>query len=195
MIDVHCHLTESRIFDNLEAEISSARKCGIEGFISSALCKKEFEAIGGSAFTQFENCIRWSAGIHPIYEENAVNYFDDLVKLCDEKKIIAIGEVGLDGRKNNADFQEKMLLEQLDLAQNYNLPVVFHCVKKHYELYELLKKFLLEANRGESYAQKNFKFAILEQVGSKENDNYTIARESYWKDVLLSRGKYGWNKN
>ena len=60
---------------------------------------------------------------------------------------------------------------------------------------ELLKKFLLEANRGESYAQKNFKFAILEQVSSKENDNYTIARESYWKDVLVSRGKYGWNKN
>ncbi len=173
MIDVHCHLTESRIFDNLGAEIFSARKCGIEGFISSALCKKEFEAIESPAFAQFENCVSWSAGIHPIYEENAVNYFDDLVKLCDEKKIIAIGEIGLDGRKNNANFQEKILLEQLALAQNYNLPVVFHCVKKHYELYKLLKNnfpkffgFLHGFKASKEIAEKFSEFDLAFSIGS-----------------------------
>ncbi len=172
-IDVHCHLTETRIFDNLEAEIISARKSGITGFISSALCKKEFEMIGSLAFSQFENCVKWSAGIHPIYDKKEIDDFDDLIKLCNEKKIIAIGEIGLDGRKDNAEFQEKILLKQLDLAQNYDLPVVFHCVRKHYELYKLLKNnfpkisgFLHGFNASKEIAEKFCEFDLAFSFGS-----------------------------
>jgi TatD DNase family protein len=138
-IDAHCHLTDERIFSNLEKEIAEANQFGINYFISSALCQNEFEMMDHPIFLKFGESIKWCAGIHPYYEESAENDFDSLVKLCDEKKIIAVGEIGLDKRKDNSEWQEIMLLRQLDLAKNYDLPVVFHTVRAYYELHKILK--------------------------------------------------------
>lgn len=133
-IDAHCHLSDSRIAANLEQELSEAKKVGISCFISSALCQEEFEWHQNQNISQ----MKWCAGIHPYYEKSSENDFSELIKLCDEKKIVAIGEIGLDGRNDDQKWQEQILLKQLDLAQNYNLPVAFHVVKKHYELYKIL---------------------------------------------------------
>ena len=48
---------------------------------------------------------------------------------------------------------------------------------------------------GIKYAQENFHFSILEICSMKSDDQSIITRESYWKDVLLTRGKFGYNKN
>jgi len=48
---------------------------------------------------------------------------------------------------------------------------------------------------GIDYARKAFRFALLEYCNMKADDHTVIQREKYWKDVLLSRGKYGYNKN
>jgi len=135
LIDAHCHLAEERIASNLQNEIEEANKVGISHFFSSALCQKEFEWHQNNAFPG----MKWCAGIHPYYDESAENDFKTLIKLCDEKQIIAIGEIGLDKRKNNFEWQKKMLLQQLDLAKNYDLPVVFHNVRQYYEMHKILK--------------------------------------------------------
>lgn len=57
------------------------------------------------------------------------------------------------------------------------------------ELTKLIKE------EGFDYARRNFKFSILEIWSMKTADNTIIQRENYWKEVLLSRGKYGYNKN
>lgn len=45
------------------------------------------------------------------------------------------------------------------------------------------------------YARKYFQFALLE-IRTMKTDNETIInRENYWKEVLLSRGEFGYNKN
>ena len=48
---------------------------------------------------------------------------------------------------------------------------------------------------GIEYARKNFRFALLEYRSMKTDDKIIIEKESYWKEVLLSRGKFGYNKN
>jgi len=53
---------------------------------------------------------------------------------------------------------------------------------------------IIETN-GKDYAHKNFRFALLEQRTMKTDDDVIIQREKYWKDVLLTRGDYGYNKN
>jgi TatD DNase family protein len=134
-IDAHCHLADDRIASNLKNEITDANKVGVTHFISTALCKEEFEWHHNSNISK----MNWIAGIHPHYEKTDENDFNYLIKLCDEKQIIAIGEIGLDNRNNNFEWQKKMLLMQLDLAANYDLPVVFHCVRQYYETYKILK--------------------------------------------------------
>ena len=139
-IDAHCHLSEERISKNLEQEISEASQSGITCFISSALCQQEYECLKQVKFQKLDQLIKWCAGIHPNYDKSTDEDFEHLVELCDRKKIIAIGEIGLDSRKDNAEWQKNILLKQLDLAKNYDLPVVFHTVKKYYVLYKILKQ-------------------------------------------------------
>jgi hypothetical protein len=57
------------------------------------------------------------------------------------------------------------------------------------ELTELIR------SRGPAYARRFFRFALLEHFSMKADDLFVIRRESYWKDVLLSRSKYGYNAN
>ena len=139
-LDTHCHLTDERIFSNLEKEISAAQDVGISGFIASVLSFDEFEMMKLPEFDRFRKFINWSAGIHPFYEKSSETDFDALVQLCDEKRIIAVGEIGLDKRKDNFAWQKNILKKQLDLAKNYHLPVIFHIVKQHYEVYKIIKK-------------------------------------------------------
>jgi len=135
LIDAHCHLSDERIASNLEEEIKQAKEAGISHFFSSALCHSEIEWHQQNSFPG----MFWCAGIHPYYDESAESDFETLIKLCDEKQIISIGEIGLDRRKNNFEWQEKMLLKQLDLAKNYDLPVIFHNVRQYYEMHKILK--------------------------------------------------------
>lgn len=57
------------------------------------------------------------------------------------------------------------------------------------QLTELITK------RGKKYARDNFVFSLLEYRSMKTDDQLIIDRESYWKEVMLSRGEYGYNKN
>jgi len=57
------------------------------------------------------------------------------------------------------------------------------------KLIKLLKK------DGVKYARENFIFTLLEYRSMKTDDAEIIARESYWKEVLLTRSEYGYNRN
>ncbi|VAX14774.1 hypothetical protein MNBD_NITROSPINAE04-818 [hydrothermal vent metagenome] len=57
------------------------------------------------------------------------------------------------------------------------------------ELTRLIKK------EGMQYSRKNFSFALLEYRSMKTDDKTIIERENYWKELLQTRGPYGYNKN
>lgn len=57
------------------------------------------------------------------------------------------------------------------------------------ELTKLIKK------EGFDYARDNFRLSLLEYRSMKTDDKAIIERENYWKEVFLSRGKFGYNKN
>ncbi len=135
LLDNHCHLEEIARAGRLEAELKSAREAGIAGWFSSALSRAEME------WHQQQHIpgMKWCAGIHPYYEKSRESNLDYLAELCAAGRIAAIGEIGLDTRNPDAEWQKKILLAQLELADQYDLAVIFHVVKSYYELYKLLK--------------------------------------------------------
>ena len=134
-IDAHCHLADDRMQPVDFTDYTHPPQIG--GFISSALCQAEYEF-----HRKLDNPrIRWTAGIHPYYEKSTIDDFDSLVVLCERKEIVGIGEIGLDVRKKNPEHQEKLLKMQLNLARQFDLPVVFHIVKRHNELFRILQNF------------------------------------------------------
>jgi hypothetical protein len=53
----------------------------------------------------------------------------------------------------------------------------------------------LMKQEGINYARKNFVIALLEYRSMRTDDEIIIQRESYWKEVFLSRVPFGYNKN
>ncbi len=54
---------------------------------------------------------------------------------------------------------------------------------------------LLKKSNGVEYCQKNFKFSLLEYHSMNAPDTIVTDREKFWKKVLLTGDKYGYNKN
>lgn len=57
------------------------------------------------------------------------------------------------------------------------------------ELRDLIKR------EGIHFARKNFRFSLLEYRSVRVDNQEIIDREAFWKNILLSRGDYGYNKN
>lgn len=57
------------------------------------------------------------------------------------------------------------------------------------ELVSLIKR------KGIDYAKNNFRMSLLETFPMKTDDNLIRDKETYWKEVFLSRGEFGYNKN
>ena len=82
--------------------------------------------------------------------------YEEYKKLAQDKKVVAIGEIGLDyyykpkTKKKLEEFknkQKEIFLQQLKLAKELNLPVIFHCRMAHQEMIEILKQKTIEGKQ------------------------------------------------
>lgn len=89
----------------------------------------------------------WAAiGLHPhegaeyISDDKALQEFRDLAT---KPKVVAIGETGLDYYYNNSpkEDQQKLLRFQLNLAQEFNLPLIFHVREAFSDFFAILDDF------------------------------------------------------
>ena len=83
-----------------------------------------------------------SYGIHPWFlnEENVVSQLQQLEILLENNAIIAIGEAGFDAiRGANMELQERTFEEVITLSEQYQKPLIIHCVKAWDKLLALHK--------------------------------------------------------
>jgi len=85
----------------------------------------------------------FSIGIHPWFiSADPASQLLRLRSIVESCGPIAVGECGLDAlRGPSVDVQESVLLKQLDLAVENNLPVVFHVVRKYDIILNLVKRY------------------------------------------------------
>lgn len=82
-------------------------------------------------------------GLHPIHVQDGFEY-EKYKKLAESKKVVAIGEIGLDYKSEYLPFKEKqkeVFLNQFNLAKELNLPVILHCRMAHDDLLASLEKW------------------------------------------------------
>ncbi|MFR5069607.1 MAG: TatD family hydrolase [Eubacteriales bacterium] len=86
-----------------------------------------------------------AAGIHPGDVKDApADYQEQLEQLIKQPKVVAVGEIGLDYHyEDNAprDVQIAFFKTQLQLANQYQLPVIIHDREAHADTMDLLKKY------------------------------------------------------
>lgn len=127
-IDTHAHLTFPEYKIDLPEVIQRAKEANLEAIINIAL---DEEAIKQSLriIEEYPGFIFNAAGLHP-HDASDWNdaYAQKLRALAREKKIIAIGEMGLDYhyKLSPLDKQKEVFRTSLRLAQELNLPAVIH---------------------------------------------------------------------
>jgi TatD DNase family protein len=142
LVDAHCHLDDQQFADDLEAVIARAADAGVRVIITAGADVESSRAAVALA-QQYEN-IYAVVGIHP---EHAAAFDDAALNairaLASERKVVGIGEIGLDFYWQNNPPREKQvsaLIAQLDLAAELGKPVVIHDRDAHAELMEILAR-------------------------------------------------------
>ena len=103
MIDSHCHLDHSPLYEKLEEIVNRAQLIGVKFLLTISTSLNSFEKVK-TIISKYEN-IYGTVGIHPHETKDHVNV--DKKKLLELKgrnnKIIGIGETGLDYYYQNSD--------------------------------------------------------------------------------------------
>lgn len=125
-VDTHAHLHFSQFKGVVDEVIARAGQAGIGQIINVGTSSEDSRQAVALA-SRYE-VLRASVGIHPyeaVEAPQAIGYLSDLAS---ERSVVAIGECGLDFAKSeaSAEDQEKALRLQLKLAQEKQLPVIFH---------------------------------------------------------------------
>lgn len=142
LIDTHAHLDDEQYDEDRNEVIQRALDQSIEMIINmGADIASSRKAV---ALAATHDMIYAGVGIHP-EEVDKVLAKDEYVLadlVAENKKVLAIGEIGLDYhfRTDNKDLQKKVFIKQLDLARQLKLPVSIHDRDAHGDLMEVLRK-------------------------------------------------------
>ena len=145
IIDSHCHIVFSSFDDDREKVAQRWRSEGVKALLHACVEPSEIPAIKSMA-DQFEE-MRYSVGVHPLdvhhWKPETLNVLKNAA--CDDIRVVAIGELGLDLFKaENLTEQLSVLLPQLKLAWELNLPVIVHCRDAAKEMLEVFSKLSID---------------------------------------------------
>lgn len=145
LIDSHAHLMDEQYNNDLESVIENAKNNGVEKIINIGYSKETSEqAIDLAQKYEFIYAV---IGMHPdeCNEEVDISFIKELAK---NKKVVAIGEIGLDYHYDGHDkeLQKKYFIEQIQLANELNLPVVIHSRDADMDMLEILKNNKINNN-------------------------------------------------
>ena len=161
IIDSHCQLNYEPMSLSLKETIDRANKDGVKYLLTISTEDKSYEKILN--IISKNKCVFGSYGIHPHEAKNhrLIKSEDIIKKTRLNKKIIGIGESGLDFYYNHSDKKDqiKCFEEHIIAAQNTQLPLIVHTRNAESETLEILKSKL---------KVKNFKVLIHCFTGSKE---------------------------
>lgn len=143
-VDTHCHFDFPPFIHDIEDSFLHAAKVGVTDIIIPSVGIENLERV--YLLAQQHPHLYAALGFHPLYIANYVpEHFTELVALLQQNsnKCVAIGEIGLDYFVTNAVVkqQQTLLIQQLKLAKQYELPVILHSRKSHDQLAALLRRF------------------------------------------------------
>jgi len=129
-VDSHCHLDDARFDADRDEVIERAHQAGVRWLLTVSGGSGPDDLPSGVPLAQRYDWIYTTAGIHPHEAKDAEpRHFEMLRRAADEPKVVAIGEIGLDYFYDHSprETQKRVLIEQLQIAQEAELPVVIHC--------------------------------------------------------------------
>ena len=142
MIDSHCHLDHSPLFENLSDIIDRSKQVGIEKLLTISTTKKSFNNI--IELINLDQIIYGTFGIHPHETDKELISKNEIVKkINSNNKIIGVGESGLDFYYSNSKKQNQItsFINHIEAALELDMPIIVHSRNAEEETFNILKKF------------------------------------------------------
>ena len=194
-IDTHCHLS-LEYYDNIEDVILENRKNKIDKIIISGCSKEEIKS--SLQYIRKYDDVYATIGYHPdqadqVNEED-MNWLERMI--LKNKKIVGIGEIGLDYyyTKENREKQISLFKSQLVLAEKLNLPVVIHTrdatedtinILKEYKLRGVIHCFSGSLETANIYLSLGYKLGIGGVVTFKNSKLGEVIKKLSFSDIVL----------
>lgn len=128
--DTHCHLDAAEFDADRDQVVAGARAAGVRQIVIPAVDAGNFDRVRELAH---RHRLAYALGIHPMCTGTAVEsdvgrLREALAAHRDDPRLVAIGEIGLDHFIGglDRDRQQRFLVAQLELAREFDLPVVLH---------------------------------------------------------------------
>ena len=141
IIDSHCHLDYPSLYDNLEEVVKRAEFNKVNKLLTICTTLESFEKIK-LIIEKYKN-IYGTFGIHPHESKKYKNIDSKFILNLKKKykKVIGIGETGLDFFYNYSDkkIQKKSFIEHIEAATQLNIPLIVHSRDAENDTYEILK--------------------------------------------------------
>ena len=144
IFDTHAHYDDEAFDEDREEVLAQIQEAGVVGVLNCACSKKSL--VTTNELTLKYDFIYGALGIHPSdaydFNEGVRNQIIEMVKA--NKKILAIGEIGLDyywDENPDKETQKKVFREQMKLAEELGLPVVIHDREAHKDTLDIIKEY------------------------------------------------------
>lgn len=129
LIDSHCHLDRLELTPyggELDGAIAHAHQRGVDLMLCVSINMENFPAVRAIAERYDE--VYASVGVHPNDNEGHDPSLDELIKLADHPKVIAIGETGLDYFRSEGDleWQRERFRRHIAAAKQTGKPLIVH---------------------------------------------------------------------
>ncbi len=186
LIDTHTHFDVPEFDQDRLLLAKLARQRGVQALVLIGFLAERFDTL-----VQVQQQINQAAehpqallapGLHPFYiHQHTTEHLLKLEQLLKSQQVVAIGEIGLDTFTKDMKqpevfaWQQEFFSAQLELAQQYNLPVLLHIRRAHAETLNILKKHRFKQGgiahafgggiqEAKAFIQMGFKLGVTGQV-------------------------------
>jgi TatD DNase family protein len=126
LVDSHCHLDFDDFRDRLPAVLANMAEAGVSHALCISVTLTDFPRV--LALAERHPNLYATVGVHPDYPDEREVRTEDLVRLADHPKIVAIGETGLDYYRLTGDleWQRERFRAHIRAARATGKPLVVH---------------------------------------------------------------------
>ncbi len=142
LVDSHCHLDLLDLDlreESVEAVVQAAREQGVGHILNVCVSMKEFPKVLATA--KRYPFVSASVGLHPNEREEETSV-DELIRLAQDDKVVAIGETGLDYYRSTGEleWQKQRFREHIRAAKQCELPLIVHSRQAKEDTLRLLRE-------------------------------------------------------
>lgn len=138
--ETHAHYNDGRFKNDLEEVIKNLKENKVTYVLNASANMRSSKS--SLEFTKKYDFFYCGVGVHPHdVKKMAEPDINILKNYCKNKKVVAIGEIGLDFYYNHSDKETQIywFKKQLELANDVNLPVIIHSRDASQNCFDIIK--------------------------------------------------------